>query len=913
MKKALITIFLLLLIGAAGGYFVYNLFTEQNKAQSAWQFLPPGAVLVLETHAAAASEEALESHPVLNGVRTLPPFARLQAQLVQLDSLSKGIWESGLANRSLLVGMLMTSRQDFDFLFISPLKSVDAVDWLRAWKQALIGNPMVETRRRNLRNTEVIEFLMPNGRFAFFVQNDILVASFSPLLLEDALRQWEDPRPVALSPISALGKEGDAPAFSSAPYTVHLNAVRFARLLQSFLPPEAERPFGDDWPYRLRLEPQVRQDWLLLNGFANKPDSLPGFLNVFKGQEPQMMAMAGMVPVRASQLYYYGFSEGGIWHRNLLNFWQKQNSEQYKAWLKLRSVEPALIDDLIDQLQQEVGVATLPRSPGVPAGKLVYIRLKNSQAVQGVNKLAELLHQANGDTVYTEAFREQQIGLLNYAELPAALFGQGYEGFPESYYLQQNNYLILANDVQLLKDLLLDQETDYTWRSSISMNRMLDKTRQEANVALYLNMPKLWPNLSTELSSTWQAWYGKNQAQLQAYDFLALQFSQLDRDFFANLQLHQAETSQLPTKEIRLAEDWKYSFPAPVQTPVFLVNGLQGRLSELLVQDTAGHIFSMQPGEQQMKMADSLGEHIQTRIYQPDMGKNGRPNYLFATDNQLRLYNADWQLRKNFPILPGSDHPIEFLQLIDYDGSKQYRFLLATAAGELFMYNAEGKALEGWNARNTGAPLAMAPGHVRVRARDVMYAFQKNGTLLLMNRRGQTYPGFPFKLKEAIGGEVAIRTATTFADSRLITVTEDGLLVEVDFEGKTRKKQQLYRPEADSRFWVVGDQRKENYLIIRQDRYRVAALNLQGQTLFEKELLTTSPLKAQYFHLNGANDLIVLRDPAQEFAYVLSREGELLSQQPIEASADLALQYKEKEKQYTLYVPYQQHLSRIKF
>src|SRR5690606_36538884 len=137
---------------------------------------------------------------------------------------------------------------------------------------------------------------------------------------------------------------------------------------------------------------------------------------------------------------------------------------------------------------------------------------------------------------------------------------------------------------------------------------------------------------------------------------------------------------------------------------------------------------------------DSIDGQIVGDVTQIDFYKDGNLKLLFSTDKSLYVIDRDGEDIPGFPLTPG--YRIDQVNVIDYNKSKDYRFLLADDSGNIYMYDKNGDNLEGWTPRSMDYRLTIPPSHMRVRARDVIFALEERGVLKSMTRRGGLYPGF---------------------------------------------------------------------------------------------------------------------------------------------------------------------------
>jgi hypothetical protein len=252
---------------------------------------------------------------------------------------------------------------------------------------------------------------------------------------------------------------------------------------------------------------------------------------------------------------------------------------------------------------------------------------------------------------------------------------------------------------------------------------------------------------------------------------------------------------------------------------------------------------------------------------------------------------------------------IDKLNVIDYDNSKRYRFLLADTDGDLFMYNKEKQNLEGWQPRNLNNSLILPPQHFRVRGQDCILTIENNGIISMFTRRGEMYPGFPIDVNSEIRGEIFIELGSNFKNSNLITVNFNGEIIKINLEGQVQDKKQLYKPTRETTFRLFRDALGKTFIIARQDFNRLSILNNDGDLIFEKDYLSSDELAVQYYHFSSANKIYAITDKTQDFTYIYDQEGQLINYQPLESGFEVGLLFSENNQQYKIYSCYENSFS----
>ena len=436
----------------------------------------------------------------------------------------------------------------------------------------------------------------------------------------------------------------------------------------------------------------------------------------------------------------------------------------------------------------------------------------------------------------------------------------------------------------------------------------LENTLSEASFSLMINTSLSWRKIIKNLDENWAEIFTSYDLPLKSFDLLSLQVSNLDQRFYTSFAMGHQEKKAITTSKSRIEKEQSVYTISPITTKPYIVKNHNNNRFEVLVQDSSNILYLIS-NESVILWADSLKAPIETAIHQVDFYKNRKLQYLFASKDQLHLLDRNGDYVENYPVNLNEGFEVEYLSVIDYDNSKRYRFMVADKGGNIYLYDKNGKNLDGWKPRSLEGPLAIPGFHIRVRGGDCMIAVQKNGILNVMNRRGQMYPGFPLDLRVPEVSDVFVSIGNDFSTTKISTVSGEGELIEVNLKGQVLKREQLYKPTKESRFLLVKDALKKTFVIARQDYNKLCFLDAKGETIFEKSLISSAELSMQYYNFNSDRQVFVVLDEEQEFVYLYNQNGESYSFEPLECGFPVGLLYSSKQGKYQLYKCFNKNLT----
>jgi hypothetical protein len=253
-------------------------------------------------------------------------------------------------------------------------------------------------------------------------------------------------------------------------------------------------------------------------------------------------------------------------------------------------------------------------------------------------------------------------------------------------------------------------------------------------------------------------------------------------------------------------------------------------------------------------------------------------------DGKLEIIDRLGNTVPPFPIA-APNQLIEFVQVVDYDNSKRYRYLLTEKSGKLWLLDKEGKNLDGWNPRSIDGPLLVSAQHHRIRGKDFILAIRKDGVVHLFNRRGEDIKGFPLNLENKPAGGYFLEPGNTVATTNFVVVTKDGVKVKFNVEGKIISREPLVKTAVDDVFALIPERNQKSFTIARQNSKQFELLNEQGQRILINDFAGKNTIDVQFYDFGSGRVYYVLADVTQDLAYLYDAGGQLLTSVPVEAES----------------------------
>ncbi|GHB32839.1 hypothetical protein [Mongoliitalea lutea] len=872
------------------GYGLYYVYQEiiGKKGIDGIHLISADAIFVLETSQGDEFWEKLTTQPFWYTLQEIPSVNDADVQVAAFASVLEGYQSfSGLLKgKKASISLHPVGRDDFDFLFTIHLKNADEKSFLKYLEANLPELSQINERMYSGVTIKEFQSLNLNRNFSFTWVGDVLVGSFTSFLVEEAIRHAQN------SSLSNF-REVNKALFAALPESKGLGTLRvssngFARLIEGIS--KSQNQALDQLFSKNKLignyEIDFEEGEIVLKGTTIFPET-----SVTPKVGISNFEVGGFVTNRVSSWVSFNFENiSGI------NFFENAAFNE-KSTVKGDVEKRLLGNGFFDQLDGQMLLLNFEKVSNNAQDRVLLLKTKELrrqlELLKAFNPAATQLDMSQGNVDF---FGTNEIFVLAVEELPAHMFGGKFLGFPDTYVTGLDGYLVFANSSKAMK-LFLD---DY---GSKNFSRQVFYKNPEQLIQFYLDIPLSWSSLMDISAPSWTPFFQKYARNLQSFQSLNVSL----QDFVANkfsttIRLgHQAAaTKPQARQDVFLTETKSIQLPNQLQYGPKKVLNFNDKSPEFVVQDESNVMYLITKDMEQV-FSRMLEGPIVSDVFQVDYLKNGKLQMLFATPNQVHIIDRLGNYIPGFPVSPTQGENITQLNLVDYNNDRDYRYFLGTADGNLWLLDRAGKTLDGWNPKNISGEPVVKPAHHRIAGvGDRMIALSKRGELYFFNRRGEPEVGSPFRLGDALGTDYTIIERGNAKDTRLVTVTAGGEVVQVNFSGELTYRNQLAKDDRDTRFILVKDQKEDRYLIATHSYNKVCFYDETYQLIFEKDVVSDN-LDFQLYTFGGDKNLIGLLDRDQEFLYLYGLKGELLNAVPISSVEKMELIYAGSQNEYLIY------------
>ena len=864
-----------------------------NSKLNGMEVIPPNAIFVFETNDPVGYWNNLVNQPVWEKLHNIPALATVESQLILLDSVTgkNGNLDKYLKGQRFRLSLHPTGKGAFGFLIAVAFNNEQFLEFIEKLK----SSPNQEgkgLRKRLYSGVELYEIQSEaeSQAFTFALYENVLMGSHTSFLVEDGIRyakslelkNFKQSYPHLFQPSKPLNSQG----------VLRLSGEGFAALVNELTANNAELLLRKLRENKLsaNLIPSFRDSSLSFSG-QFFTDGKSGVMQTI-GDTPNGMSFAPVISNRAAWITQYlfpnfsGFNQvpNRAFSPRPLIATTLEESEEIKAFINGLGGEATMVleENLFDKNPNQI---------------LLLNPENTERRYKNLEKFALEVSQDDSTKLFKEFFMGKEIFMLDIEEFPAHIFKGNFTGFSKSYISMAGGHLIIGNSLKTVKNLLEDHYNDNTWGKSLSYKDILKDQNNGAPVRIIVNNDRFYPILIRNSDPSWSPVFQKYEPVFRSFDWLNISiFKEGNAEIKLNINLGKADAN----KQLVLTESNSTDFGKPLIYGPSGIRNFNDKSTDFLVQDE-DHYIHLVSEEGEKVFAQQIPGAIVGEVHQIDYYKNGKLQLVFATQDFIYALDRYGNLLPGYPIPVEAGKEIAYLNVLDYDNNRNYRFFVGTKDGDLLLFDQKGNLLEGWNPNdNNSGPLSYLPSHHREAGLgDFMISIHSNGKLNLYNRRGELRIGGGVLLGNGVNTGFAIEEGINNEPSKLVTINEEGEVIKLNFKGEITYRNQLLRPDTDTRFSLVNDQSKNEYVWVVEEYNKLKVLRPNEQQLFEMSI-PSNDMEYKYFSFGEGNEIFAVLDKVQEFAYLYNAKGQLINQKPISVSQSLWIHFSGSDNAYTL-------------
>ena len=845
MKKIALIVLGIVLLGGIGFALWWVNAREREVDIPKESFIPYNSAVVINVNANANLSPKIATA----FDREIKAFRKSMLSRV-VDTLKQ---VSQVDTSSYVMAIRVEGKQSIRFLYVLNRSGLFSRGDVHVFLQKMFAGVQVKERKYN--NQKIYLASRGKDEVCYAVVGGMVLVSNSELYVEDAVNQLSNP--------SEDEKDG-APRFKNmnryffagAGLNVFLNTTCFSDLLPLLLQKDfiAKQTNIAKWFKWGALDGEIKPSGVSFNGFVHYDGLKAAFPVAFKGQLPQDSKLDAVMPADVKSVSILALSDVKNYLASLETY--RYGAGQIENVRKRKQEFARLFGDKLDEewqalLKGEWGKGTLSYDASRKQEEgIVVVHVKAGSLARGLlEKMLKSYASKSGisETSLYRSFALDKDKKVSYFKMPVpdfagVMWGYVLGGIATNYVLVEDNYVVFSSSERGLQVFASDYMRRLSVRDQEWYQKLRTKLSSKFNWMYLSEMVAMLPYYEQVTKGVLRELLERNKEGMEVFSSLGLQWVCEGDMLYHTLFLSTEEVEQ---KQAQIM--WQTRLDARMSMkPAIVVNHNTGE-RELFVQDEGNTIYLINDvGRILWKLP--IDGKINSEVYQVDMFKNGKLQYLFSTPGHLYLIDRNGNYLPRFPLAFKS--PCERgISVADYENNKNYRVFAPGADHHVYLYEVSGNFVKGWDVPKSDNDIVSKIYHFRVEGKDYL-VYADRYRLYILDRKGKERVKVSTLLN--LSANTSLYLTKQNGQMKMAFMDANGEIVLVNFRGQVEriKGEEM----IDGGMFNVEDVNNDG-----QDEFiytlknRIVVMDNKGKLLFEKHW-EDSELDFPYIYRFSARD-----------------------------------------------------------
>lgn len=845
MKKIALIVLGIVLLGGIGFALWWVNEREREVDIPKESFIPYNSAVVINVNANAD----LLPKVATAFDREIKAFRKSMLSRV-VDTLKQA---SQVDTSSYVMAIRVEGKQSIRFLYVLNRSGLFSRGDVHAFLQKMFAGVQVKERKYN--NQKIYLASRGKDEVCYAVVGGMVLVSNSELYVEDAVNQLSNP--------NEDEKDG-APRFKNvnryfsagAGLNVFLNTTCFSDLLPLLLQKDfiAKQTNIAKWFKWGALDGEIKPSGVSFNGFVHYDGLKAAFPVAFKGQLPQDSKLDAVMPADVKSVSILALSDVKNYLASLETY--RYGAGQIENVRKRKQEFARLFGDKLDEewqalLKGEWGKGTLSYDASRKQEEgIVVVHVKAGSLARGLlEKMLKSYASKSGisETSLYRSFALDKDKKVSYFKMPVpdfagVMWGYVLGGIATNYVLVEDNYVVFSSSERGLQVFASDYMRRLSVRDQEWYQKLRTKLSSKSNWMYLSEIVAMLPYYEQVTKGALRELLERNKEGMEVFSSLGLQWVCEGDMLYHTLFLSTEEVEQ---KQAQIM--WQTRLDARMSMkPAIVVNHNTGE-RELFVQDEGNTIYLINDvGRILWKLP--IDGKINSEVYQVDMFKNGKLQYLFSTPGHLYLIDWNGNYLPRFPLAFKS--PCERgISVADYENNKNYRVFAPGADHHVYLYEVSGNFVKGWDVPKSDNDIVSKIYHFRVEGKDYL-VYADRYRLYILDRKGKERVKVSTLLN--LSANTSLYLTKQNGQMKMAFMDANGEIVLVNFRGQVER----IRGEemiGGGMFNVedVNNDGQDEFIYTLKNR--IVVMDNKGKLLFEKHW-EDSELDFPYIYRFSARD-----------------------------------------------------------
>ena len=864
-KRLLILITVLLIAGIAAGWYF---FARESKyfGTSPIRAVPVETPFFVRIRNLGDFAEKTKRNKSWQSLQNIPQIALVYQGFAFIDSL---ILQNKDRENLLKHKELIFVPGDSSNLYLLEIGSLSEKNGIHSIIRNYFQSKKIVATKTEIKDASIEKYEWTekgdSKRFLCSFYKGILIVGDEVALLQKALEQTENRSVLEDSDYLKVSKNST----ENSDLNIFINHNTFPSLLNRYYTDSTSTGiFGPDYAKWTEVDVLQKENQLLINGFTIADTTRTFYVDIYKHQKPEEGSLVALMPINTSYFIAQDLSNPKQYFEDLLACLGKNDkSVQYMQQLA----------ELSKELKIDVGQYLISNWTGEAA--VVYTNYNLNDSAD--NRFLLLRTNKGANDLLFNALKKCAIAnKTNYADsgladsgkveifkMPDTNFGNflgaGYFNSVETKWITLSDGLLLMGSTPgSLKRYLNCLRTHQFLIGKSSYQKFTSTLSKNSNfymwcapgqaLSFFDHVFKRGPyqNLNKVISS------------LEKVENIAWQFG-YERGMIYNT----ASLNVNPSADLNRIPFWSVPLKAKMRNkPQFLGYIEKGTNNDLVFQDIENNLTDID-GDGTERWKVHLEGPIMGEIKSIDYRKNGELQLLFNTKEAIHLINSQGSEVRNYPIRLKSEATNE-ISVFDYEGKKDYRYMLACRDHKVYNLDKNGKMITGWQPKVTQSNVELPVRYFKVGSREYI-AYSDHTRTYILDRQGKERVKITDDYVHSKSNLSLLKEQN--GTTSLVATDEHGRIRSVGLDG-TLRKIALGNFSGNHIFLPVEFKKDGFQGFLFLDKQTVSLFNLTGKLIFTR-LFKGLPDEPMALSVDADSELIEIYLITSNKAIFLRKDG----------------------------------------
>lgn len=505
------------------------------------------------------------------------------------------------------------------------------------------------------------------------------------------------------------------------------------------------------------LDMLVKNEGIILNGYSKAADSAIS-LKPLKYQLPVRNSIVNILPYNTKMMLHYGMSD-------YASYWEEINDNQSVENLRKcygNDVEGQFLASLSEVSYAVFGNASYP---------VFMARLENpSLSIQFWTRMISRFGVS--ETVESQGYTIFNLKVENFVP---SVFGPSFSALKKCCYSIVDQYLVIANEVNVLQDVIAAYRSGRTLDLNENFKVFQENMLETSNISFYVSCADNEKFIYSYLGGDFLDFLKRNDGFLSKYQAFSVQFAaSKDLVYTCAFLKNQSEVKE----ERNVA--WKLNLNAPMKGKPYMVPNPSGNANDIIVFDTQDNMYLIS-ADGEILWRNEVSESPMSDVFVVDALKNGQQQFVFNTSNFIYLVDRNGNSLDGFPVKLLSKAS-NGLSVFNYYDSSDSRLVLCGEDRFVYNYDLNGNETEGWNRHRADDKVLKPVQHLVADNKDFIIVTDERGAIRILDRQGRIRIPLTDELKKSQGAD--FYENKTNRKGIILTSDDKGDLLYISLEGK---------------------------------------------------------------------------------------------------------------------------------